>query len=178
MPRSFQDAGLTEDRVAEALTEHKGDLIQTHLALGVSLGMLNNFVRNIPRLRRLFAEMDKLRREFDPDEYEHLSADRFREEIDARTAAYQLEGLEVIHELATTPHDSAMMADVRLKAAKELRGSASAQSGSLVALMNDLNEAYHRTAGRVKELRVSANLQLTVESAGASESIPRIPSAP
>ena len=173
-----QDHGLTEERVAEALLEHKGDLIQTHLALHVSLGMLNNFVRNVPPLRRMYVEMDKLRRQFDPDEYDNLTTDRFREEIEARTSAYQLEGLEVIHELAVTPHDSAMMADVRLKAAKELRGAAGAQTGSLVALMNDLNAAYQLNSGRVKELRMSAKLELTMGPSVGVDAIPEIPSAP
>lgn len=162
---SFQDAGLTEDRVAEVLEEQKGDLIQTHLALGVSLGMVNNFVRNVPRLRRLFTEMDRLRRESDPDEFDRMSAERFRDEMAARTEAYKLEGLEVIHELAVTPHDTAMMAEVRLKAAKELRGADTGQGGSLVALMNELNAAYAQTAGRVKQLRASATLSITMEQA-------------
>jgi hypothetical protein len=170
--------GLTEDMVLKALIGAKGDLIQTGLALGLGLGKLHSFIRNVPRVRLLYTEMEKLRRGMPEDEFDQLSADRFRDEIDARTACYQLEGLEVIHELATTPHESAMMAEVRLKAAMQLRGASTGQGGSLVALMNDLNAAYQASAGTVKGLRASATLHLTVEAPAEPESIPRIETEP
>lgn len=173
----MQDSGLTEDRVIEALTECKGDLIQTYMLLGIRLGVLNNFMRNVPRLRRLYQEMSRLREE-EPDEYDRLTAEEFRRAMESRTALYQFEGLEVIHDLATMQHTNASEAEVRLKAAKELRGAVGAQNGSLVALMQEMNEAYQSMAPRVKALRAQATLTISMESPEPCESTPRSLSAP
>ena len=169
---------LNELSVSQALKDNKGDLILTHQVLGVSFGRLHMFIRCIPSLRRLVKEIERMKQD---DEYDKLSVEQFRNEIEARTVVYQLDGLNTIHELATTPHgDNASLADVRLKAAVQLRGPQTQTGvGGLGDILAELNQQYLSTAQRVKGLRASATLSVTLEdvSVPAPVAIQQIPSA-
>lgn len=153
---------LTESIVRDALIANKGDMILTHRALFVSLGKLSSYVRGVPNLRRLMMEMD--REKADP-EYDNMTNEQFASQINSLTKAYELDGLNTIHELATTDHDgNASLADVRLKAAIQLRGKGTSQDSGLGNVLAELNDQYVAMSSRVKNLRMAATLTLSVES--------------
>jgi hypothetical protein len=175
MPRAA-DLGLDETQVSQALKDNKGDLILTHQVLGVSFGRLHMFIRCIPSLRRLVKEIERMKLE---DQYDQLSNDQFRDEINARTMAYELDGLDTIHELATREHgENASMAQVRLAAAIQLRGPQTSHQSGMAGILEELNAAYLATASRVKGLRANATIHLSLESPQDERiAIPHTPSA-
>jgi len=157
-----QDTGLTEQLVSDALANNKGDLIRTSQALGITVGKLHGFVRMIPSLRRLVKELEVLKLE---DDYDNLSDEQFRDQMNCMMAVYQLDGLNVIHELATRDDkDNASMADVRLKAAIQLRGTPQSRNDGISSILMELNEAYQQSATKIKGLRASASVTISLDA--------------
>jgi hypothetical protein len=141
----------SEDAVRDVLIANKGDLIISATRLGCRPSMLVSWIRAVPSLTAVWNEMEKVKA--DPD-FDSASQSVFDAEIRRRTAAYKLDGIEVIHQIATTEHgESAAMADVRLKAAVQLRdaGGDITQGGSNVLI--ELNELYRKSAPRIRSMR-------------------------
>lgn len=144
---------LNETRVKEALIESRGDMIQASQALDIRPSKLGMFIRSVPSVAALWMEMEAVKA---TPEYETASQQWFENAIRARLAAYRFEGLEVIHELATTPHgENAAMADVRLKAAIQLRGASDGTASDAGGVLAELNQIYHANAPRIKSMRVT-----------------------
>ena len=141
----------SEECVRDMLIECRGDLIVTANRLGYRPSWLVDWIRAVPKLTVVYNEIEKVKA--DPD-FDQAAQAHFEDEIRRRTAAFKLDGLNVIHELAVTPHgESAAMADVRLKAAIQLRdaGGESTQGGANV--LAELNELYRRSAPRIRSMR-------------------------
>ena len=142
---------LTEDTVALVLTRNRGDLVSSSQTLNVRPSKLIEWIRSVPSVAVLWQTMDKVKR--DP-EFDNLSQAQFNAEIAARTAAYRLDGLEVIHELAVTDHEGVSgMADVRLKAAMALRGASDLATTNGDGVLAELNTLYYSNARRIKSMR-------------------------
>jgi hypothetical protein len=141
----------SEEIVRDVLLRNLGDLIQSAGTLGVRPSTLVRWVRSVPSVAALWAEMQAVKA--DPA-FETASHQQIADEIRSRAAAYRLDGLEVIHELATTDHEGvASMAEVRLKAAIQLRGAEEMVSTSSSAVMAELNALYHERAPRIRSMR-------------------------
>jgi hypothetical protein len=86
--------------------------------------------------------------------FESATQQQFADEIRSRTAAYRLDGLEVLHELATRDDDGvASMAEVRLKAAIQLRGAEDMMPTSSNNVLAELNALYQQNAPRIRSMR-------------------------
>lgn len=155
-----------EDTVKEVLMRHKGDLIKSAGTLCVRPSTLVAWVRSVPSLAALWGEMEAVKA--DPA-FEAASQQQFADEIRARISAYRLDGLEVLHELATTDHDGmAAMAEVRLKAAIQLRGVEDVITSSSSNLMAELNALYLERAPRIRSMRA---VQIEFEAGPESASV-------
>lgn len=142
---------LSEDLVCDVLMTCKGDLIQSAGRLAIRPSTLVRWIKSVPSVAGLWAAMEKVKT--DPS-FDQASQKQFEDEIRSRVAAYRLDGLEVIHELATQDHGTnAMLADVRLKAAIQLRGTAEVSPSGAGDVLSELNALYHLHAPRIKSMR-------------------------
>jgi hypothetical protein len=143
--------GLNEQIVKDVLVEMRGDLIRASEKMCVRPSKLVQWIKSVPSVSALWMEMEKVK---SAPEFDRVSQAQFEEEIKVRTSAYKLEGLEVIHELATTDHkEVASMAEVRLKAAIQLRGAGENVSIGGDTVLHELNALYHRAAPRIRSMR-------------------------
>ena len=145
---------ITEDAIRETLIKTRGDLFLTASYLDVTPRELDSYLRTSDTLRAFAEIVTEVKTS---TEYDRLSAEQFRQQLETRTRTYQVEGLDVIHQLATMPFESAAMAEVKLKAAIQLRGVAGANSGDTTQAMvlAELNQLYQQAAPRIKSIRVS-----------------------
>jgi hypothetical protein len=141
----------SEETVRLVLLRNKGDLIRSSGELNVRPSTLVNWIRSVPSVSNLWNEMEGVKT--DP-KFEAASQAQFEAEIKARLQGYRLDGIEVLHELATTDHDGvSSMAEVRLKAAVELSNIAAPTSSPVGGLLQELNLLYKEHAPRIKSLR-------------------------
>lgn len=162
----MSETGIDEDTIATLLTTNKGDLILTAEDLGMVPSKLVRFIRAVPRLAATYAAIDEA---MHSDGQESKSAAAISRAIQERTAAYKLDGLAVIHELATTAHRNAAEAEVRLKAAIELKGKADSGAVAGNAVLAELNDLYQRSAPRIKTLRaVQIEFELPSDAAAGA----------
>ena len=160
---------LNEINVKRKLLENKGDLVSTAMALGIKISKLHSTIRCTPGLRAVMTTMERVKA--DPT-YEDMSREQFADELASMSTAYQLEGLKTIYDLATMDHgDNASLADVRLKAAIQLRGVGTAGNTGNGGILSELNDAYVQMATRVKNLRATATLTVSLESAGGPDAL-------
>jgi len=151
--RSALKQGLiSEKTIKDALTTTRGDLFLTACYLDVRPGELDSFIRTSDEIQGFVAAIDSVKKNAD---YDRLSRDQFEYQIDLLTKAYRIDAIEVIHELATMDFDSAAMAEVKLKAAVQLKGAVVEKVGdgehSLV--LQELNLLYQQSAPRIKSIR-------------------------
>jgi hypothetical protein len=154
----------SEDAIRDVLIECRGDLVISAERIGCRPSTLVDWVRAVPKLTVVYNEIEKVKADAD---FDRATQAHFEDEIRRRTAAFKLDGLNVIHELAVSDHgESAAMADVRLKAAIQLRdaGGDSIQRGSNVLV--ELNELYRISAPRIKSMRA---IQIEFESPDESD---------
>lgn len=160
---------LNEQNIKRRLMEHKGDLVTTAQALGIRISKLHSTIRCTPGLKAAMTTMERVKA--DPT-YEDMSREQFADYISSLATVYQLEGLNTIHELAMMDHgDNASLADVRLKAAIALRGTGQQTNSGNGGILSELNEAYLSMATRVKNLRATATLTVSLESAGPVDAL-------
>ena len=142
---------LNEDIVKTVLLRNKGDLIRSSQELTVRPSTLVRWIRSVPSVGALWNEMEVVKA--DPA-FDAATAQQFEAEIKARATVYRLDGLEVLHELAMADHEGvSAMAEVRLKAAIELRGASELGSMTGGNVLAELNELYRTHAPRIKSMR-------------------------
>ena len=155
----------SEETVREVLLKHKGDLMKSSSDLACRPSTLVRWIKSVPSVAALWETMETVKA--DPA-FEKASQSQFADEIRSRAMAYRLDGLEVIHELATTDHDgNASMAEVRLKAAIQLQGVGEIGSSSTSSVLAELNALYHEHAPRIRSMRaVQIEFDVGPETAG------------
>ena len=143
-------SALDEATVRLVLLRNKGDLILSAGQMQIRPSTLVRWIKSVPSITALWQEMEQVKA--DPA-FTSATQVQFEQEIRERTSLYRLDGLEVLHELATTPHESASMAEVRLKAAIELKGATDIGGHSQGNVLAELNTLYHANAHRIKSMR-------------------------
>lgn len=143
---------LSEETVRLVLTQSGGDLIQSSRKLNVRPSQLVGWIKSVPSVAAHYLTIEQIKA--DP-RFDDASQAQLEAEIRARAAAYRLDGLEVLHELATTPHTNASEADVRLKAAVHLRSAGSDMPQGGDGVLAELNSLYHKNAPRIKSMRMA-----------------------
>jgi hypothetical protein len=143
---------ISVDRIKDALVTAQGDLFLTACYLDVRPGELDSYIRASDEIQGFVAAIDTVKKNAD---YDRLSKDQFEDQLDRLTKAYRIDALEVIHELATMPFDSAAMADVKLKAAVQLKGSnlETKDDGGHSLVLAELNQLYQQSAPRIRSIR-------------------------
>ena len=155
MTREALRAGLIDQRtIRDCLVLAKGDLFVAASYLGCTARELDGYIRASEELQGYVAAIGTVKA--DPN-YDRMSTDQFVSQLDQLTRAFRVEAINVIHELATMPFDSAAMAEVKLKAAVQLRGTGAdaPQAGGQQAVLQELNDLYHQAAPRIKSIRVT-----------------------
>lgn len=157
---ALRDGLISVATIQTALTTTKGDLFLTAAYLGVTARELDGYIRRSDEIKAFIAAIAVVKKD---DQYARMSADQFGEELENITRAYRLEAVNVIHELATMPFDNAAMAEVKLKAAIQLRGADTVVSGNNdhAQVLSELNNLYRESAPRIKSIRIA---QIEMES--------------
>ena len=161
---------ITEPNVRLALELAKGDLFVAATILEVNTWQLDRLIRCSPALQVFAAAIERVKQ--DP-EYDKMSAEQFVTELHRLTTQFALDGLMVIHDLATGPASSAADRQVKLEAAMALRNSSplGRAGGALEALLSELNADYQKHAPRIKEIRTTT---LVLEALRQNEPSPAI----
>lgn len=142
---------LSEDNLKSLLATTRGDLFQTACLCRLTFRELDGLIRRSDVLANYYKSIQQVKN--DP-EYSSLSDRQFAENVDYLVRQYRFEGLQVIHEIATMPADSAAMYDVKLKAAVQLRGGEIGAGGaSAENILAELREAYEHNRPRIAEIR-------------------------
>jgi hypothetical protein len=145
---------LSEQKIKDALCVARGDLFVAASYLATTPRQLDRLIRSSECVQAFAATIQTIRN--DP-EYERMSREQFEDELERRACEYQAEALDVIHELAMMPFDTAAMAEVKLKAAIALRGDPNQGKGdtSHSIVLAELNQLYQQSAQRIKSIRVA-----------------------
>jgi hypothetical protein len=177
MTREALRMGLvSEQTIRDALTNAKGDLFIASSYLGVTGRELDSYIRASETLQAFVAAINTVK--LDPA-YKRMSGEQFADELERLTRGFRLEALDVIHELATMSYETAAMAEVKLKAAIQLRGAHTDQTtdNGQNAVLMELNQIYQQAAPRIKSVRaVQIEYESTAPSNGASEALSQAPS--
>lgn len=155
MTRNALDRGeISEDTIRKALTSARGDLFVAACYLACTGRELDSYIRSSETLQGFSAAIGKVKKDAD---YDKMSAEQFSERLETLTRSYKVEALDVIHELATMPFDSAALAEVKLKAAVQLRGAhtEAPQTSTQQVVLQELNALYQQAAPRIKSIRVA-----------------------
>ena len=158
---------INEANVRSALTEAKGDLYVAACLLEISAWKLDRLIRADAALQAFAGAVETVKAN---PEYDRMSQAQFASELHRLTAQFAVEGLLVIHEIASSPARTAAEKAVRLEAAIALRnGTPNSQGGSEVdLLLRELNQAYQAHAPRIKEIRTTT---VVLEDSRQSESV-------
>lgn len=141
--------------IENALTEHRGNLFLSATDLGMTPIQLDSIIRKSEDLQAFVAHIVQVKKD---SEYDRMSEEQFNSRLEQLNRAYRVEALTVIHELATMPYgESAAMAEVKLKAAVQLRGKDidSPQNNGNNSILAELNTLYQQSAPRIKSIRVA-----------------------
>jgi hypothetical protein len=145
--------------IKEQLLLNKGDLFDTARNLNCTPRQLDVCIRSSKDLQDLAVTIDQVKVNTD---YETLSDEQFNNHLKRLSRSYQLEAIEVIHELATMSMvtdigtNSAPLADVRLKAAVRLREAVEDNSQrNDIGVFAELNELYRSSSQRIKTVRLA-----------------------
>lgn len=153
MRRAMRSGLISEHSIKEALTDAKGDIFLAACALDCTAAELDKYIRRSSDLQSFAAAVEQVKRDVN---YDRMSAEQFENRCADLTRAYRLDGIQTLHEIATTPHgDSAALAKVRVEAAIALRGGPVHGSGNAEteATLAELNQLYLQNAPRIKEIR-------------------------
>lgn len=146
-------AGLiSEQTIRDALVTARGDIFVASGYLSVAPRELDRYIRASEHLQVFTSAISTIKKDVD---YDRMSTDQFREQLEHVTRAYRIEATEIIHDLATMSFDTAAMADVKLKAAVQLRGNQNETpvNSSQAQVLAELNDAYRESAPRIKKIR-------------------------
>ncbi len=151
---SLRQGLVTEQTIRDALTFARGDLFLAASYLAVTTRELDSYLRSSEELQGFVAAIATVKK--DPS-YDRMSVEQFEDQLDHLTRAYRIEALDIIHDMATMGFDTAAMADVKLKAAIQLRGMAAEKpkTNDQNAVLMELNQAYQQAAPRIKSIRIA-----------------------
>lgn len=153
MTRNALRAGIiSEDSLTMALIASRGDYFVAAANLGCTAREIDSYVRSSEHLRAFVLAIGAVKK--DP-EYERMSSEQFADELAQRTRGYQIEALDIIHDMAHMPADTAAMAEVKLKAAIALRGTpeVKTQPTQHAGELAELNRLYEEAAPRIRSVR-------------------------
>ena len=147
---------ISEQTIRDALITARGDIFLSSQYLGVTPRELDSYIRSSEDIQGFVAAIGVVKKDAD---YNRLSVEQFTDRLDQTTRAYQVEAIDIIHDLAVIPMKdiSAAMAEVKLKAAIQLRGAGKdpqANNGQ-ASVLAELNDLYHQSAPRIKSIRVA-----------------------
>lgn len=154
-PASQVVPGLkTEENIGFALQEARGDLFIASTRLQIPPWELDRLIRRSESMQLLATAIVTVQ---ENPEFSKWSAEQFSAELNRLTAQFALDGLRVIHELAMAPASTPGEKQVKLEAATRLRNGVahSGTTGSMDALLHELNQEYQRAAPRIKEIRTT-----------------------
>ena len=143
------------EQITDALTRHRGDLFLAAKEVGMTPLQLDCEIRKSEELQAFITNIITIKVD---DAYEQLSERQFEQMLQQMQRAYKVEAMQKIYELATMDHgESAALADVKLKAAIQIRdsGGSSVSRSENSAIFEELNKLYHQSAPRIKSIRVA-----------------------
>lgn len=148
---------ISEQTIKDSLITPRGDLFLAAMYLGVTPRELDSYIRSSEEIQGFVAATEVVKKNAD---YNRMSVEQFTDQLDQLTRAYQVEAVDIIHDLATIPMTkdlSAAMAEIKLKAAIQLRGAGKDTSTNTgqASVLAELNELYHASAPRIKSIRVA-----------------------
>lgn len=145
---------ISEQNIRDAIITARGDVFLTAAYLSCTPREIDRYIRASEGLQAFVGSIAVVKKDAN---YDRMSADQFREELEQLTRAYRVEAIEVIRELASMPFDSAAMADVKLKAAIELRGANTDApiNNSHSQVLAELNDRYQQSAPRIRSIRIA-----------------------
>ena len=145
---------ISEQTVRDALTTARGDLFLASCYLSVTPRELDWYIRASEEMQGFVAAISKVKNDAN---YDKLSVEQFSKQLEQLTRSYRVEAIDIIHDLAVMPFDTAAMAEVKLKAAVQLRGSHTdaPQSNDRASVLAELNALYQTSAPRIKTIRVA-----------------------
>lgn len=144
-----------KNKIMDAMTEHRGDLFLAAQQLEMTPLQLDKQIRKSEELQAFVTNIITIKVD---DAYEQMSEQQFAKKLEQMQRAYKIQAVETIHELATMDHGaSAAMAEVKLKAAIQIRdsGGSSVSHNENSAVFEELNKLYHQSAPRIKSIRVA-----------------------
>lgn len=149
---ALRDGLISEQTIRDALVQARGDLFVGACYLSVTARELDSYIRSSEDLQAFVGAIETVKRDAG---YDKLSADQFADRLEVLTRSYRIEALDIIHDMARMSFDSAAMAEVKLKAAVQLRGAQTEKvaSGDQMAVLSELNELYQLNAPRIKSIR-------------------------
>lgn len=151
---ALRSGAISEASLSMALIAARGDYFIAAQHLGCTAREIDSYVRSSEHLRAFVLAIGVVKK--DP-EYEKMTSEQFTDELAQRTRGYQIEALEVIHDMALMSADSAAMAEVKLKAAIALRGApeVKTQPTQHAGELAELNRLYEEAAPRIKSVRIA-----------------------
>lgn len=156
--QALREGNISEDTIRKALTDCKGDIFLSASMLGCTGRELDWYIRRSDSLQHFASTIAKVKNN---PEFERMSTEQFNSELATLSRTFKIEAIEVIHQLATMDYDSAALAEVKLKAAIQLRGSVGEVSQEDSSILRELNEIYQAQAPRLKSIRA---VQIEFES--------------
>jgi len=146
---------LSEDGIAQALIEARGDIFVASqlLGMGVTALRVDRAIRVSARLQAVVAGIQDVK---GTESYLEATALDFHRAIERRMSLYRIAGLDALHELASMPIDeNSAQNQVKLAAAARLVGPAaeSQEGGELAETLRELNQLYHESAPKIKIMR-------------------------
>lgn len=165
MSRALQSGRISEQSICDALMTARGDLFIASAYLHVTPRELDSYMRANEGLQAFLSAIGHVKASA---EYDRLSNEQFSDALERLTREYRHDALKVIHELALMDYTdaagvaSAAMAEVKLKAAIQLRGPAqevSVTSGQSQVLA-ELDNLYRHAAPRIKSIRAAVQIEL------------------
>lgn len=155
---ALRNGEVSEQVIRDALTTCRGDIFKASGYLNVSPTELDRYIRASEELQGFAAAIATVKKNAN---YDRMSSLQFKERLEQVTLAYRLEATEIIHELALITPDSAAMAEVKLKAAMQLRGSHTDApvTSETAQVLAELNRLYSESAPRIKSVRIAAQIE-------------------
>lgn len=158
---ALRNGEITEQGIRDALSLNRGDIFAASGYLACSPTELDRYIRASNDLQAFAAAISVVKQDV---QYDRMSSAQFRERLQQITLSYRVEATEIIADLARMPFNSetsAAMAEIKLKAAVQLRGShtdapVNSEQGQVLA---ELHRLYSESAPRLKSIRIAAQLE-------------------
>lgn len=157
---SLKDGKVSEKSIKEALTKSKGDLFIASSYLHVATRELDRYISSSTELQLFICTIERVKQD---SNYEKISSEQFKRELENKTRAYRNDALDEIYKIATLSSDdtadgmppSAALYEVKLKAAIKLLGDKNEAPVNMdhQNILVELNNQYIQSAPRIKSVR-------------------------